>query len=350
MQHLLFPYGRNTSYVLPLHLACLALVSALKGQRTPHVITMIQDLQQKDGSWTDDTIITALCALALSQSSIQPKYDVKDWLQKNRLPDGSWAAANGEVWEASYALRTGEYPDTTRLINVLTTCMHPNSWWGFSRYAVPDMDDTAVACCALALYNLHLVKTAVKNMVSHQNDNGGWGTFPHIAGVVPHETVTKKARVSRSDITGHVLEALTQCRMQGAPFKKGVSYLLETQEKNGSWKSLWANNDIFATAEIALLLNQIDFADPAVHALTWLETKLHEDLSIVEYAFLVKAFSVNHAYADSFRTALNGFLKKYSQQLFAPTFYSVYFAGLLDLQIYKLSAMVSCLRAALSFL
>jgi hypothetical protein len=205
-----YPFSYDESYTLPLHLTCAALLCAIKEVEVPQLLQMISALQQPDGSWTDDTIITALSVLALQNGGIDLKYDVQKWLERERLPDGSWAAANGEVWEASYALRTREVPHDSRLVDVLKECVHPNSWWGFSRYAVPDIDDTAAACEALAPYEPSLAVKGCEALCSVQSENGGWGTFPLIEGIVPGESVVGKARAPCNDVTCHVLEALHQ--------------------------------------------------------------------------------------------------------------------------------------------
>ncbi len=344
-EQLNYPYSLDSSYTLPLHLACDVLLST-KGVNIPEISQRIYDLQQQDGSWTDDVIITALSALALQKGGINPKYDAQKWLKREQLPDGWWAAANGEVWEASYALRTGEFPTTTRLLAVLNVCMHPNYWWGFSRYAVPDTDDTAAACCALAPYEPEISCRACENLLSVQNEDGGWGAFPQITGVVPHESVIKNTKITSNDVTCHVLEALEQNNKSGLPsFRKGMYYLLEAQEQDGHWKTTWWNSDIYATSEIALLMNRNGCAESAFHGLDWLEKALDNPLNIVEYALLIKTFSQFPVYSDSLNKAIQHFLDHFSD--FSPVFDSVYFAGLIDCTLYRISTMVSSLRTFL---
>ncbi|KYK35439.1 MAG: hypothetical protein HXS48_04160 [Theionarchaea archaeon] len=343
---LVFPYSSNTSYLLPLHLACVALSFSMKGTKADHIVKMISDLQQPDGSWTDDVIITALCALALHQAGIEPMYNVTKWLKEEQLPDGSWAACNGEVWEASYALKTGEVPHE-KLVSVLEKSVHPNYWWGFSRYAVPDTDDTAAACCALQPYNPHLTDAALKNLVKVQNEDGGWSTFPDITGVVPRESVEENTKLKSNDITCHVLEALWRSNQKDEPFKRGISHLLEAQDKNGYWKTTWWRSDIYGTAEIASLMNQNKYTEPASHALAWLEKKLTQHLNTVEYALLIKAFSEHPEYSDSLDKAVTSFIEHCRSGPLAPTFDSVYFAGLIDLKVHRLSLIVDSLHTLL---
>jgi hypothetical protein len=339
-----YPCSHNSSYILSLHLACVALFCTIKEVKVPDILDMISDLQQADGSWTDDVIITALSTLALQKGGLTPKYDVQKWLKHAQLPDGSWAAANGEVWEASYALRTGQYPHTTKLTTLLMKCMHPNNWWGYSRYAVPDVDDTAVACCALAPYIPQVTLKTCEKLIDVQHESGGWGAFPQIERVVPHESVVGKPRSLANDITCHVLEALEQNNRHRDPsFKKGISYLLETQEQNGCWRTTWWNSNIYATAEIALLLHRNGHTDAALHAMDWLEKQHNKQLNTVECALLIKTFSGFSDYFENLNWAVSQFLAQYSLKLPVSTFDSVYFCGLIDCKIYNLSLVIYAL-------
>lgn len=348
-QQLDYPCYLDASYILPLHLACAALFCTIKGEPMPELLHMISDLQQEDGSWTDDVIATALSALALQEEGVEPKYDVQNWLEREQLPDGSWAVANGEVWETSYALRTGQYPDTAALTTLLVKCMHPNNWWGYSRYAVPDVDDMAVACCALAPYEPHITSKACEKLVDVQHESGGWGAFPQIEGVVPRESVVGTPRSLTNDITCHVLEALEQNNKNGlTPFKRGISYLLETQEQDGHWKTTWWNSNIYATTEIALLMHRNGYSDPASHAVNWLEKKRDEPLNTVEYALLIMVFSEFSDYSDSLDWVVHQLLGQYSPDSYTSTFDSVYFCGLIDCKIYNLSMIVSSLHKYLN--
>ncbi len=345
VQQLDYPCYVDSSYILPLHLACAALFCTIKGETMPELLHLISDLQQEDGSWTDDVIVTALSTLALQKGGVNPPYDAQKWLGREQLPDGSWAVANGEVWEASYALRTGQCPDTTALTALLVKCVHPNNWWGYSRYAVPDVDDTAVACCALAPYEPHLASEACKKLLEVQHESGGWGAFPQIEGIVPHESVVGKPQSQTNDITCHVLEALEQNKKSGlTPFKRGISYLLETQEKDGHWETTWWNSDIYATAEIALLMCRNGYSDSAFHALNWLEKNRDGSLNTVECALLIMAFSELPDYSDSLDWVVHRFLEQYSLDSSISTFDSVYFCGLIDCKIYNLSMVVASLH------
>lgn len=339
-----YPCSHDASYILSLHLACAALFCTIKGVKMPEILHMISDLQQENGSWTDDTLVTALSALALQEGGVEPRYDVQRWLEREQLPDGSWAVANGEVWETSYALRTGQYPNTAKLTTLLVECMHPNNWWGYSRYAVPDVDDTAVACCALAPYEPHIASKACEKLVDVQHENGAWGAFPQIEGVVPHESVVGKPISLTNDITCHVLEALEQNNKSGlASFKKGISYLLETQEQDGHWETTWWNSNIYATTEIALLMHRNGYANPAFRAMNWLG-KRDESLNSVEYALLIMAFSEFPDYSNNLDWAVHRLSEHYSLEHFTSTFDSVYFCGCIDCKIYNLSLIVSSLH------
>lgn len=348
IRQLAYPYSRDTSYILPFHLASMALLCMVEGHAVPQLVQMVHDRQQPDGSWLDDTIISATAALALQRGGMAPRYDVRTWLEREKRPDGSWAAVSGEVWEASYALRTGEYPDSDKLVHLLGKCMHVNSWWGFSRYAVPDADDTAVACCALTPYLPDPVSRALINVQRMQNESGGWGAFPPVEGVVPEEKVTGPPRDTFSEITCHVLEALQKNTIFNEAFEKGIAYLLSRQHDDGHWSASWWNSDVYCTAECALLLSRNHHVEAASRALDWLESRLSEPVNLVENAFMIWAFCASpSAYASSLGEAVDRFVEHYRTERSAPTFNFTYFAGLLDPEVYRQSVMLSSLQAFL---
>lgn len=343
INQLAYPYSRDTSYILPFHMASMALLCMIKGHNVPQLVQMVRDCQQPDGSWLDDTIITATAALALQKGGVTPRYDVRKWLEQEKRPDGCWAAVSGEVWETSYALRTGEYPDPDKLVRILLTCNHANFWWGFSRYAVPDADDTAVACYALTPYNPDMVNCALTNLQKTQNESGGWGAFPPTEGLVPEEHVTGIPRDTFNEITCHVLEVLQINNIRNRVFQKGMLHLLSTQHEDGHWDASWWDSNIYATAEIALFLNSNNHTEAAFRALDWLKSRVNE-ANIVENALMIGAFSdCGSEYAGSLEKALDRFVQQYESESSAPTFNFTYFAGLLDPEIYRLSVILSSL-------
>ncbi|MBU7016104.1 MAG: hypothetical protein HXS44_01240 [Theionarchaea archaeon] len=119
------------------------------------------------------------------------------------------------------------------------------------------------------------------------------------------------------------------------------------QERDGCWKTKWWKSDIYATTEIALLMDQNGYRESALHALNWLEKTLDHSLNTVEYALLIKAFSRFSDYSDSLNKAILEFLTHYRSKFLDPTFDSVYFAGLIDCRVYRLSIVVSSLRSLL---
>jgi len=345
-----YPFSNDSSYIFPFHLACLTHLYLMEGRDASHLLQMIVDHQQPDGSWIDDTTATAMSVLALQQAEITPTYDFRNWLENARLPDGYWAAANGEVWEAAYALRTGEVPNSAQLANVIVECMHENYWWGFSRYSVPDADDMSAACYVLADHNPDLAAAALDRLEEVQDEKGGWGAFPEIEGTIPYETVVAPARESSCDITCHAAEALERNGRKGSAFKKGIYYLLENQKHEGYWRAPWWNSDFYVTTEIIFLLKQNNFEDTVFNALDWMEKKVNsqENLNITEYALMIGAFSAEYEeYFDCLDIATDKFLEKYRSEFLPPTFDIIYFAGLLDLMIYRLSVMLYYLRTFL---
>ena len=86
-----------------------------------------------------------------------------------------------------------------------------------------------------------------------QSSDGGWAAFDAdnnwaFLNQVPFADHNAMLDPSCPDITGRVLEALAGAVQARAPAdRRGVHYLLETQERDGSWYGRWGVNYIYGT-------------------------------------------------------------------------------------------------------
>jgi squalene-hopene/tetraprenyl-beta-curcumene cyclase len=84
-----------------------------------------------------------------------------------------------------------------------------------------------------------------------------------------------------ADVTAHAVEALSLLgRAGGARARRGVRWLLDQQEADGSWFGRWGVNHVYGTGAVlpALISAGVDRTHPSVRrAVRWLETRQNAD-------------------------------------------------------------------------
>jgi squalene-hopene/tetraprenyl-beta-curcumene cyclase len=183
---------------------------------------------------------TAIAAYSLGESGIAPESALRrvaDWLlTKEVRRKGDWSMKR---------------PDA-----------EPSGWaFEFNNEYYPDVDDTAMVL--LAFRKAHATdqakqraceKRALAWLLAMQGKDGGWAAFDvdnnwHVLSNVPFADHNAMLDPSCPDITGRVLEALVGCGLtkNHPAVRKGVEYLLRTQEQDGSWNGRWGVNYIYGT-------------------------------------------------------------------------------------------------------
>ncbi len=140
--------------------------------------------------------------------------------------------------------------------------LEPSGWaFEFENEHYPDIDDTAMVLLAL----LHAKgsdpekqaraeKRAVNWLLGMQSSDGGWAAFDvdcnwDLLNKVPFADHNAMLDPTCPDITGRVLESL--CRRgfttEHSAIQRGVQYLIDHQESNGSWYGRWGVNYIYGT-------------------------------------------------------------------------------------------------------
>jgi squalene-hopene/tetraprenyl-beta-curcumene cyclase len=125
-------------------------------------------------------------------------------------------------------------------------------------------------------------KRAINWLLGMQSSDGGWAAFDvdcnwKLLDNVPFADHNAMLDPTCPDITGRVIESL--CRrgytMEHAAIQRGVQYLLEHQEGNGSWYGRWGVNYIYGTflAVRGLQSSHAPTARPAMmKALEWVRS------------------------------------------------------------------------------
>jgi squalene-hopene/tetraprenyl-beta-curcumene cyclase len=118
----------------------------------------------------------------------------------------------------------------------------------------PDTDDTAVV--ALALRELGIGEDAVRRgldwLAGMQSKGGGWGAFDVDNSAmwlykIPFCDFGKVTDEPSADVTAHALEVLGREPEYGDAVEHGLRWLLNEQEKDGSWFGRWGVNHIYGT-------------------------------------------------------------------------------------------------------
>lgn len=171
----------------------------------------------------------------------------------------------------------------------------PSGWYfEFANEFYPDIDDTGMVMIALGLAkgrdaaaHQAATKRAVQWLLAMQASDGGWAAFdvdnnwPALTHV-PFADHNAMLDPTCPDITGRVLECLALHGLDAnhAAMRKGVEYLIRTQEQDGSWFGRWGVDYIYGTYLALRGLRAAGESDREVHILRggeWLRSIQNAD-------------------------------------------------------------------------
>jgi squalene-hopene/tetraprenyl-beta-curcumene cyclase len=202
---------------------------------------------------------TAIAAFALGQTENPPQRELTrtaDWLiSKEVRRRGDWSFKRPKA--------------------------EPSGWaFEFNNEFYPDVDDTAMVLLALKkarasndVVQRACEKRALDWLLAMQGKDGGWAAFDadnnwQILSHVPFADHNAMLDPSCPDITGRVIEALMLCGFSPnhPAVRKGVQFLLKTQEQDGSWHGRWGVNYLYGTflALRGLRAAGVDETEPSI--------------------------------------------------------------------------------------
>ncbi len=220
---------------------------------------------------------TALSMRSLTDSGLAPDHPTLvragEWLLEKQILDyGDWMVKNPQG--------------------------QPGGWaFEFDNRFYPDVDDTAVVAMALqdvTLPDEGLKKAAIARaarwIATMQCRTGGWAAFDinndqEWLNAIPYGDLKAMIDPSTADITGRVLEMHGRLSRDAAlaisyapdlsaeRLARGLTYLLNEQEGDGSWFGRWGVNYIYGTSEAlaALTLVAPEQCRPQIEkAVAWL--------------------------------------------------------------------------------
>ncbi|HEX3490273.1 MAG TPA: squalene--hopene cyclase, partial [Streptosporangiaceae bacterium] len=165
--------------------------------------------------------------------------------------------------------------------------LEPSGWaFEFQNDIYPDVDDTAEVVMALdrtALPADSGLKQAIDRgtrwMTGMQSKDGGWGAFDadntrRLVTRLPFCDFGEVIDPPSADVTAHVVEALAKQGLGSTrPARRGVAWLLRTQESDGSWFGRWGANYVYGTGAVvpALIAAGVLPTKPVIRrAVAWL--------------------------------------------------------------------------------
>ncbi len=172
--------------------------------------------------------------------------------------------------------------------------LEPSGWaFEFANDGYPDTDDSAEVVLALrriAVPDREALAGAVRRgaawTAGMQSKDGGWGAFD----ADNTRTLTEKLPFCdfgavidppSADVTAHVVEMLAaEGRADDEVTRRGVRWLLEHQEPDGSWFGRWGANHVYGTGAVvpALVAAGVPADDLAIRrAVNWLHAHQNAD-------------------------------------------------------------------------
>lgn len=218
-----------------------------------------------------DTVLSGLALQEDPETDQKPVHNALNWLLTKQVLD-----------------EPGDWRDKCPTL--------PGGGWAF-QYAnphYPDLDDTAAVAWALAqthqdkghAYGQSLER-AVNWLAGMQSSNGGFAAFDvdntcHYLNEIPFADHGALIDPPTSDVTARcvgVLSLSDNPKHQNAA-QRGIEFLLQEQEANGSWFGRWGTNYIYGTWSVleALRLAKLESNHMSIRrAVQWLKSIQRED-------------------------------------------------------------------------
>jgi len=172
--------------------------------------------------------------------------------------------------------------------------LEPAGWaFEFANDGYPDVDDTAEVVLALRRISddivpgvTNAVRRGILWTVGMQSKDGGWAAFDadntrRLIEKLPFCDFGAVIDPPSADVTAHVVEMLAACGLgQTREARRGIRWLLNAQETDGSWFGRWGANYVYGTgAAVPALIEAGLAADslPIRRAVRWLKQHQNED-------------------------------------------------------------------------
>jgi squalene-hopene/tetraprenyl-beta-curcumene cyclase len=281
--------------------------------------------QESDGGWggiQPPWVYSILALHLLGYSLDHPSLagaiaGLEGFLVREETPDGPvrrLEACQSPVWDTCLALTAlldAGYPTDDPAVRQATEWLLaeeirvPGDWtvrrrlepagWAFefANDGYPDVDDTAEV--VLALRRTHddvvpgvtsAIRRGVLWCVGMQSKDGGWGAFDadntrKLIEKLPFCDFGAVIDPPSADVTAHVVEMLAACGLaETREARRGIRWLLNAQETDGSWFGRWGANYIYGTGAVVPALCAAGMPSdslPIRRAVRWLKQHQNDD-------------------------------------------------------------------------
>jgi len=284
----------------------------------------IVDRQEADGSWggiQPPWVYSILALHLMGQPLDAPAValglrGLDGFVIREQAPDGvvrRLEACQSPVWDTGLALTAlldaGVAPDHEAVRrsaewlvdeeirvrgdwSVRRPDVEPGGWaFEFANDGYPDTDDTAEVVLALRrVVAAPAVQAAVERgvqwVVGMQSKDGGWGAFDadntrELAYKLPFCDFGAVIDPPSADVTAHIVEMLAHVGLADSEScRRGVAWLLNAQEPDGSWFGRWGCNYVYGIGAVvpALVAAGIDPGQSCIQrAVRWLHRHQNDD-------------------------------------------------------------------------
>ncbi len=170
--------------------------------------------------------------------------------------------------------------------------LKPGGWaFQYRNDHYPDTDDTAMVIMALHRANPNRYQEVIERgsnwVLGMQSKTGGWGAFDaenghHYLNNIPFADHGALLDPPTADVTARCLSMLAQLGYGSdhPAIRRGVDFLIQEQEEDGSWHGRWGVNYIYGTWSALSALNAVGDDHHAPHirkATKWLKDRQRAD-------------------------------------------------------------------------
>ncbi|HXN39359.1 MAG TPA: squalene--hopene cyclase [Solirubrobacteraceae bacterium] len=176
--------------------------------------------------------------------------------------------------------------------SVKRPALEPGGWaFEFDNISYPDVDDTAEVVIALRRVDAGrqaagAIARAERWVQGLQSSDGGWGAFDAdntraLVRALPFLDFGEVIDEPSADVTAHAIEMLALLGLGDTPAtRRGVQWLLDHQEPDGSWFGRWGVNHVYGTGAVVpgLIAAGIEPRQACIRrAVRWLVSHQNDD-------------------------------------------------------------------------
>jgi len=192
------------------------------------------------------------------------------------IADSTQNPADSAIAQTGYTLRllaeidsyTGGFAETlSRGRSFLVRQTESNNLWKYKPFLPADLDDTTAAFSSLAegdAAQRQLSEACAKSVLAFQEQGGAlrtWLTTEHDLHALGLKAGDFRISEAQPEVMAYFFHALTTSKLYGfsAALDKAAQYVAHTQQRDGSWKTVWYRNDLYAVYRVHRFLSQGEY-------------------------------------------------------------------------------------------